>query len=416
MLPKKPSILEIAFVILVVAGCVALGVDMQSPNWTFPFFSGAEQVLSQGQWLISKSDYYKFVGLSELEKLRFNFSDGQDPEDLVGYTFWSTGFVHVIILAKLLLPFIPPILALVVLQVIIHCLICVAVVRQFSETYLKLLFIVLYGLNPVALKFVCFAFYYFWQIIPSFFLVLYLLDKKSWGAYLLPVAVVLGFSLGIRGTSLLVVLAFLLLCVWRERSSLSLISIALVFGIKVFLYSGDAVPWHTIYIGVGGYENSHGVFLSDLAGYKLFKEKTETVLNTIAISGNFYDAETREIYFDVVKEGYLTILKESPLLLFSNAIKNTLAGYSFGYFVGSPLLQWLAIISGGSFGLILLALRQYFWFLAIGLSLITFTSFYPPIPAYMYGSYLIIVVAFLRMLKPLHFKMQNAGFISRPKE
>jgi hypothetical protein len=171
-----------------------------------------------------------------------------------------------------------------------------------------------------------------------------------------------------------------------------------------------------MYIGVGGYENSHGVFLSDLAGYKLFKEKTETVLNTIAISGNFYDAETRANYFGVVKEGYLTILKESPLLLFSNAIKNTLAGYSFGYFVGSPLLQWLAIISGGSFGLILLALRQYFWFLAIGLSLITLTSFYPPIPAYMYGSYLIIVVAFLRMLKQLHCKMQKAGFISRPKE
>jgi len=386
-------------------------VGMQSPNWTFPYFSGAEHVLSQGQWLISKSDYAAFANLSDLEKVWFNFSVTQNPEDLLAYSYYSSGFLHVIIVAKLLLPFILPIAALIVLQVITHCIICIFVLRKFPDNYLKLVFIILYALNPVVLKFVCFSYYYFWQVIPSLFLVLYLLDKKSWGVYLVPVAFVLGFSLGARGTTVLVVLAFLLLSVWRERSAISLISFALVLGIKFFLYSGDTVPWHTVYIGIGGYENSHGVTLDDGSGFNLFEGKTGITINTNAISGNFLDLEIRQDYYKVVEKEYFNILKESPVLLASNAIKNTLAGYSFGYFVGNPLIQNIAIIFGGFFALLLLLFREYIWFLAIGLSLITFTSFYPPIPAYMYGSYLIIVVSFTQVLNPLYRKIKNKPFI-----
>ena len=233
------------------------------------------------------------------------------------------------------------------------------------------------------------------------------------GAYLLPAAIILGFSLGIRGTTILVVVAFLLLSVWRERSVISLLSVALVLGVKVFLYNGDSSPMHTMYVGIGAYDNPHGVALSDRAGYRLFEEKTGVILSTDPISGYFYDSKTRSDYSDVIKESYLNILQKSPLLLVSNAIKNTLGRYSFGYFVSNSLLQWVAIISGGGFAIMLLLLRQYVWFLAIGFSLITFTSFYPPIPAYMYGSYLILVVAFLQILNPLHSLIQDSLIFDR---
>ena len=138
-------------------------------------------------------------------------------------------------------------------------------------------------------------------------------------------------------------------------------------------------------------------------------------MNTNLIAGNYYHSETKSVYFNVLKESYFNILKESPLLLVSNAIKNTLGGYSFGYFVGNSLLQNMAIILGVSFSLMLLLFRQYFWFIAIGFSLIPFTSFYPPIPAYMYGTYLITVVAFLQVLNPIYSRVRNFLFVFRSK-
>ena len=180
-LPSKPSILEMAVVLLILAACFAIGVSMQAATWTFPYFSVAENVLSQGQWAISKSDYHTFISLSELDKVWFDFSATKNAEDLMQYSYCIKAFLHVVIFAKLLLPSIPPILALVVLQVIIHCIVCITVIRRFPDNYLKLCFIVFYAVNPVVIKFVCFPFYYFWQMIPSFFLVLYLLDRKTWG-------------------------------------------------------------------------------------------------------------------------------------------------------------------------------------------------------------------------------------------
>ena len=412
---SKPTFFEVSLVILIICACFLIDIGMQAPSWTFPYFSGAGHLVTQGQWLISKSDYSLFINLSDLERVWFDFAISQKAEDLVEYNYYGVGFLHVIAFAKLLFPFISPIAALVVLQVIIHCLICLAVIRNFRENRLKFFFIVFYALNPVVLKFVCFSFYYFWQVIPSFFLVLYFLHKKPWGAYLLPVAFILGVSLGVRGTTVLIVLLFLLLCVWRERSAISLISFGLVLGIKLFLYGSETVPWHTVYVGIGGYENPHGVTLDDGAGFKLFEKKTGITINTNPISGNFSDPELREHYGKVLKEEYFSILKKSPSLLVSNAIKNTLGGYSVGYFVGNSSLQNMAIMLGVGVALMLLSFRQYFWFLAIGLSLISFTLFYPPIPAYMYGTYLITVVAFLQMLNPVYSKMRRALFVFRSK-
>jgi hypothetical protein len=412
---NKPTFFEISLVILIAFACFSLDIGMQSPAWTFPYFSGSGHLVTQGQWLISRSDYALFTSLSDLEKVWFDFSVSQKAEDLVEYNYYGIGFVHVIAFAKLLFPFISSIAALVVLQVIMHCLICLAVMRNVRENHLKFVFIVFYALNPVVLKYVCFSFYYFWQVIPSFFLVLYFLQKKPWGVYLLPVAFILGVSLGVRGTTVLIVLVFLLLCVWRERSAISLVSFGLVLGIKLFLYGGETVPWHTVYIGIGGYENSHGVTLDDGAGFKLFEKKTGISINTDPIYGNFGDPELRQYYGNVLKEEYLSILKESPSLLVSNAIKNTLGGYSVGYFVGHSLLQDMAIILGASFALMLLLFRQFFWFLAIGLSLIPFASFYPPIPAYMYGTYLITVVAFLQMLNPIYNRVRKFLVVFRLK-
>ena len=413
----KSYTLEIFFVVLIVAACLTSGVGMQSINWSFPYFSGAEQFLPEGQWLINKDDYYIFSTLSDSDKLWFNFSEGKSPESFVPYNYYDAGFLHIIILASLLLPFLPPIAALVGLQIIVHCLICVAVSRKFNQTHLKILFFTLYALNPVVLKFVCFSYYYFWQVIPSFFLVLYLLDKKLWGAYLLPVAITLGVSLGLRETTILVVLAFLLLSIYREKLATSLFSIFLVISIKLILYSGgNASPWHTMYVGIGAYGNPNNVVLSDNAGYQVFERKTTMIIDTNPITGNFNDPTTKQHYYKVMKQEYLKVLRDSPLLLISNALKNTLAGYSFGYFVGNPLIQKLAMAGGALFVSVLFFYRQYVWFLAIGLSLITFTSFYPPIPAYMYGSYLIIIVAFIRLLNQPGINSGISSFITRIKK
>ena len=79
-------------------------------------------------------------------------------------------------------------------------------------------------------------------------------------------------------------------------------SVVLVICIKVFLYNGDASPWHTMYVGLGGYNNPHGLTLTDTVGYTLFEDQTRTALNNNVINGNLYEAETQTAYHDIPKK------------------------------------------------------------------------------------------------------------------
>ena len=77
---------------------------------------------------------------------------------------------------------------------------------------------------------------------------------------------------------------------------------------------------------------------------------------------------------------------------------NTLQGYCIGYInkggdIFNYIIAFLGVLNVG----ILLYYKKYSWFLMIGISIGAFTLFYPPIQAYMYGAYLLIILSFISL-------------------
>ena len=139
-------------------------------TWTVPYLSGAVNVNLSGKWLISASEVEKFLTLKDKWDYRFS-----SEEDLVEYKYNNIGLVYIIYLAKKIFFLSSDLDALINFQIFSHICIVLILGRLFSSNGQKILFLCLYGINPVVLYFVTMPFYYFWQVIPSV-LVLFLLN------------------------------------------------------------------------------------------------------------------------------------------------------------------------------------------------------------------------------------------------
>jgi hypothetical protein len=104
-----------------------------------------------------------------------------------------------------------------------------------------------------------------------------------------------------------------------------------VFSFGVFFISKNSTgsPWHTIYIGVGAYENNLGVpDLGDNRGYEYFYQKTGIKINTDALYGNYNDEKIHKTYMNSLKNRYFEIITEDPIQLIKNAIQLSMTHHS----------------------------------------------------------------------------------------
>jgi hypothetical protein len=154
-----------------------------------------------------------------------------------------------------------------------------------------------------------------------------------------------------------------------------------------------------MYIGLGAYENSYMKGLADKNGFLFYKEQKAVEIDTNLGSGNFYDAELRRDYYETVKKRYLEILKTDYYRVFRNAILNTVQSFSVGYLIDYPRLRLASILAGIAVLGAFLYTRQYMLILALLASSIGFVLYYPPIPAYMFGSYLLLVYGGIKVLE-----------------
>ena len=149
-----------------------------------------------------------------------------------------------------------------------------------------------------------------------------------------------------------------------------------------------------MYVGLGAYPNPYVEKLSDNAGYEMFTERTGISLS-FSIGGNYYNDEVQEKFRKVFEEEYLHVLKNSPWLLARNAVLNGLQSFSLGYFTSSRLLSYLSCVCGLLVLIWLVLQRRFIWVMAIGIHSLSFTPYYPPIHAYMFGAYILIICAIL---------------------
>ena len=159
--------------------------------------------------------------------------------------------------------------------------------------------------------------------------------------------------------------------------------------------------FHTAYVGLGAYPNEYQNYLSDNAGYELY-EKIHGERIVASFGGNLYDGEITDRYYRTTKKEYMRILSDHPFLFLKHAILNTLIGYTCGYLnLNFKKINYISASLGLLVVIFLIISKNYFLFLAIGATLCTYTLYYPPIPAYMFGAYLLNVFSYLKIIEYL---------------
>lgn len=375
-----------------------------SVSWTFPYFSGAANFTRLFDWQISPVDFDLASKLSPRGYLQYIHVRSSLT---TSYVLNSYGYVLIILVSRFLFSGLGDIQGVIYLQVLVHVGLCLIFVTFiFADYKSRLLFSLLYAANPVVIYFVTFPFYYFWLCIPSICLAV-LLIKPKWSSWVVAGSTpVLLLSLLIRPTPIFLSLLFYAFAFRLVRQHLRTIYLPClsVFVAGIILFSAvnpRQAPWHTMYVGLGAYANHVGVrTLSDDEGYSYYFSKTGQRISTDPVAGNWGKPVLMKSYAAVVGLRYLEIAAAHPALLVRNAIVNFGQVFSVGYLDQRPLLSLLSSAVGWCIVVFLLIRKQFVWVLAVASSALSFFWYFPPIPAYNYAAYLLLVCGVISALSP----------------
>lgn len=400
----KNRYLNLQLVLIVLALLTAFFVTRNhrmSANWMGPYLSAAHNLEWGGEFNINVDEvkYFKELNTAEQDNYKFKKRD-----DLVHYNHNPIGYAYLIKGATMIFPFAGDQMAIILLQSLVYFLICFLFLR-FSNLTLKQkwLFLFLFAVNPIILRFVPFNFYYFWQIIPSVLFAYLILNKTPNKTITFILIILLPFTYMTRPTLIFTLFFIGYLLYKKINVKYTFFSMLYVVLLASWLYQPTKKNiWFTIYTGIGAYENKYNIALNDNTTYKLYEDKTGKKLNA-SVGGNYYSNEVIEEFTKITKDKVMAIFKETPFIFIKNGIINTLQGYAIGFLnKGGDFVNYLIAFMGLVYIIILLYFKKYIWFLMIGFSLGTFTLYYPPIQAYMYGVYLLIVLSFISIFNCIY--------------
>lgn len=401
--------------ILVVVIGILMGVPrMMSPVWAVPYLSGAMNSGWDGEWRFAPDEVDRFKALNKKERLAYKFKR-YPREETTPYGYNRKGFVYVVKVADLLFGAMGTINATKCFHLAVHLILCIAIVLSLRDKVSKLAFTVLYTLNPVVLVYVVFPFYYFWQSVPSAIAVLLVLHPQSKKWVFAPAAFVVSLVFLIRPTILFLFVATA--CYWCIKRSWSwgLAGVAIFVATIAIVSATSTGPrpgpahWHTIFVGLGAYPDGILPDLSDDEGYKRYERVTGEKINA-SIDGNFYSDALRKKYYATLKDEYKTEALSNPIVVLKNATLNVLQSFSFGYLNDGPVIvAYLSALIGLVFLSILIWKKKYICVVLIFTAGATFTPYYPPIPGYMFGSYVLLVVAAVLLLEDIRELKANSS-------
>lgn len=383
----------------------------QSSSWIYPYFSGASNLGINLSWGVDATRYADFANLTYAQQLDYRFQPAE-AGDLSPYSVLDKGYVYIVWLAQTMLFWLPPIKGVIWLQILFHIGSSLCVMSFLSSRWKQLVFLFAYAVNPVVLHFVTFAYYYYWQVVPSLVWFLYenRLNRKRYTAVCL-LALALAAAFMVRQSTALVSLFILLCAAWNyKKFSGWLLVIGFVF--FVMFAKNPSQPWHTAYIGIGAYSNDAGIELDDESGYKMFKRHTGIQINTMPPNGTYYDESIRGEYYKELRGEFLDYVHGHPVQMARNAILNTLESFSFGYPVGHVLLAYASAFIGlGVLG-VLVFCKMYQLIILIFAGVAGFAAYYPPIPAYMFGNYFLLAFALATVVDKLARYITRRGLRS----
>jgi hypothetical protein len=155
----------VAAAAMLVGAMVFWNQSSQGSNWIYPYFSGAANLSLDFAWKINAAAFPSFAQLPYAEQLEFEFARGQVGE-LMPYSILDRGYVFIIWIAQTLFFWMPSIKAVLWFQVAFHIVSVLWVLSLLQSTRQRWIFFIAYGVNPIVLHFVTFAYHYYWQVLP----------------------------------------------------------------------------------------------------------------------------------------------------------------------------------------------------------------------------------------------------------
>jgi len=374
---------------------------MMIPEFTVPYFSGAALLHHGEGWKFNLNEVdsiHKFLSISdknESEKKINSYRFDSNQMESRSYSINQPGYLYIVWFAGNIFRWTGDIGGVKLFQLLIHAIISIILLLLLKIKRDRLIFFFLYVINPLIIYYALYPFYYFWEIIPSAILTyLFLSKRKVSFSILILLALILAFNFHIRSTVLVISLLLLLyagrhLSIIKQGIAIAVFFICLV-GMKS--QSTDKHPGHIMYTALGAYPNSFVKGFSDTISWNAYRNSNGTNY-TYLTKPEMYDPE---VFFGESKwclNEYLKISKAEPLMLIRNATLNFFQSFSFGYFRASLALSYLSAFIGSIFFTVLFVRKKFYSMAAIIAASCTFSFYLPPLPIYLYGSYLLILIA-----------------------
>lgn len=395
----NPWLMVLAAAAMLMAVLLFWNQGSQTSAWIYPYFSGAANLGLDFAWKIDAAAYPGFAQLPYAGQLGYEFVRGQ-PGDLTPYSILDRGYVFIVWIAQVLFFWLPSIKAVLWFQVVFHIVSVLWVLSLLSSTRQRLIFFLAYGVNPLVLHFVTFAYHYYWQVVPALLWLAYeardgiRLERRIYWM----VAVMMTVFL-VRQSTLPLSLFMLGYWIWKERTVHAWMAL-LAMLVFVLLVKNPSQPWHTAYVGLGAYPNAGGIELSDESGYSRYKELSGTQINTVPPDGNYYDTTVRSAYYDALRKELIGYAAQHPGELARNAFLNTAQSFSLGYVTKSRLLSYLSAAIGVLVALFMAWRGMYLRMAVLLAGVAGFVLYFPPIPAYMFGNYLLLAWVLVHVADP----------------
>jgi len=370
------------------------------PHFSASYLSGAANLsLADTSFRVDPMQIGEFVRADPAQQGGLSFANS---EDSVLYPHNPVGYAHFVRLSTTVFPFLGDIHAVELLQIALHVLTTLMVVSWLPRASHRVGFLVLYGLNPVVLHFVTFPFYYCLQALPAILVIRYLVGAGPLGRWFTVAAAASYMVFLTRPSVALLVAAYFSIALLHERRPELLRAALVVAALHLFLYHPTSKdPYFTMYVGLGAYPNSYGIELADQSAYDLYEQRLGEVL-VLDLEGIFLPETQSSELREIVREEYLSIATDAPTVVARNAVTNTLQGFSIGYVNGaSRFVNYAISLTGLAFLALLMRTRQWLLICLIVASLVTVTAYFPPIPAYMFATYPLLVHGALQIVE--HF-------------
>lgn len=383
--------------ILVIETLFLWNKNSQGSIFIYPYFSGAANFGLDFSWKIDAKAYFDFAQLPYAEQLVYVFGRGQHS-DLIQYSSLDRGYMFIVWIAQSLFFWLPQIKAVIWLQILFHIMSSLFVMNGLKNRREQIIFFLFYAANPIIIHFVTFAFYYYWQIIPPLAWYFYIRSGNVNNFMsLCLLALFLAAAFMIRQSTLIVSILILSVIAWQAKKVVPWIILFLFFVFAIFCRN-PTQPWHTAYVGIGAYSNTVGIELSDQSGYKRFFDQTGIKIEVDSPRGNLYNQNVIGQYYSILKDGLTNHVIEYPLQMVRNAALNVFQSFSAGYPVGHPKLAYASAFLGLIVLMILIKVRLYSIIALSFANVAGFVFYYPPIPAYMFGNYFLLVLALVTVV------------------